>query len=216
MVSRLKLSAWEIWDEQFTRRLSVEEYPISVLVDASTPFASMRVGLVLQNGGKIILDYAGTTIQDPSTGECLAGITSGRDITSITRQIKEMREIEQDKFKVIVEMMPQLVWTCTPDGYADSFNTRWENHTGQCEKDALGHGWLNVIHPDDIKDLMVIWKASVDTGSGFQFEYRMRRRDGVYRWMLARAAPFVDKATGNVNHWFGTDVPFPETPRVTC
>jgi hypothetical protein len=104
-----KLSAWEIWNKQFTKRLHVDEYPISVLVDTQTPFASIRIGLIVQEGRRIILDYTGATIRDPYTGEFLAGITTSRDIIGITHQIREIRELEQDRFRVIVEMMPQLV-----------------------------------------------------------------------------------------------------------
>jgi PAS domain S-box-containing protein len=95
------------------------------------------------------------------------------------------------------------VWIYTPDGYAESFNSRWKGYTGQYESGAIGHGWLDVIHLDDIADLMYIWKESVEIGKTFQFKCRMQRKDGVYRWMLAYATPFIDKETGAINHWFG-------------
>ena len=68
----------------------------------------------------------------------------------------------------------------------------------------MGHGWLDAVHPGDIDPLMEIWKTSVETGRPFQFEYRLRRKDGAYRWMLARAAPLINTATGTASQWFGT------------
>ena len=87
----------------------MEKYPLSVLVETQVPFSSMRVGMVLLDGSKIILECTGSAIRDPINGEFLAGMTTARDITSMAQQIREMRELEQNRFTVMLETMPQLV-----------------------------------------------------------------------------------------------------------
>ena len=71
-------------------------------------------------------------------------------------------------------------------------------------EESLGNKWAQSFHPDDIEDAFKQWQYSVETGNEFNVEYRCRRRDGEWRWMLGRALPLRDPKTGKMLKWFGT------------
>ena len=121
------VSKWHMWDETFTTRLDPSEYPISVLIRTQTPFSSRKIGMYdPATGGKLILDCLGEAIRDENTGEFLAGMITCRDITRVTNEINEIKEKDEQRFHLICDSMPQLIWTTTPDGMCDWFSQRWE------------------------------------------------------------------------------------------
>jgi PAS domain S-box-containing protein len=99
--------------------------------------------------------------------------------------------------------MPQLVFSTSPDGYADFHNQRFYEYTGSDPARSLRYGWLDALHPDDRQRARERWARSVETGEDYEIDYRLRRHDGVYRWFLGRALPTRD-ATGRIVRWFGT------------
>lgn len=124
------LTKWHVWDENFTTRLDPSEYPISVLVRTQTPFSSRILGLIdPENGCKLIFDCLGEAMRDEETGEFLAGIVTCRDITELTEnmneQINEIKEKDDQRFQLICDSMPQMIWTASPNGMPDWFSQRW-------------------------------------------------------------------------------------------
>jgi sigma-B regulation protein RsbU (phosphoserine phosphatase) len=104
---------------------------------------------------------------------------------------------------IMADSMPQLVFTCRPDGYADFFNRRWHEYTGLSMEASFGDGWMSSADPQDLPAVQARWARSVESGEDYELEYRVRRRDGEYRWFLARAFPWRDEG-GEVVRWFGT------------
>jgi PAS domain-containing protein len=120
------LSQWHAWDETFTDRLEPSEYPISVLLRTQTGFSSRKMGFIHpETGRKLVLDCLGEAIRDKDTGEFLAGMVTCRDITSMTEQIQELKEKDEQRFQLICDSMPQMIWTTTADGTHDWFSGRW-------------------------------------------------------------------------------------------
>ncbi len=107
------------------------------------------------------------------------------------------------EFKFVIDLMPQMVWATQPDGYHDFFNQRWYEFTGLSYEDTKDKGWSLVLHPDDYERTWKVWQKSLDTGTLYEIEYRMRKFDGTYNWFLARALPLMDDK-GNILKWFGT------------
>lgn len=198
------LDRWDMWNEDFTERLSIDEYPISILMRTETPFTSIRVGIFDANGERVVFDCVGEVIRDEGTGEFLAGVITGRDCTSMSKEITEIKEKDEERFKLICDTMPQLVWTAKPDGTVDFFNTRWYAYTGLTPEVCLREGWLNHIHPDDMPETSSRWKHSLSTGEPFVTEYRCRSKDGEWRWFLARALAVRHKESDEIEKWFGT------------
>ncbi|HEY7293980.1 MAG TPA: PAS domain S-box protein [Dehalococcoidia bacterium] len=123
----------------------------------------------------------------------------------LDRESAVRREAEENerRYQALAETMPQMVWSADRAGNIDYVNQRWYAYTGQRPGAALGNGWQAVLHPDDREACLAHWRSSVRTGKTFELEYRLRGRDGVYRWHLARALPVRD-GDGEIQRWFGT------------
>jgi PAS domain S-box-containing protein len=114
-----------------------------------------------------------------------------------------LRESEA-QFRAITDSMPQLVWSAQADGTDDYYNSRWFEYTGLTPESNGELGWSQVLHPDDRERAWNRWLAALEQGIPYEDEYRLRRRDGIYRWVLERAMPIRDEATGSVVRWLGT------------
>ncbi len=108
------------------------------------------------------------------------------------------------RFRQVTESLPQLIWTCAPDGHCDYLSPQWLQYTGQGEAEQLGYGWLELLHPDDRARTLTDWQATVASGARFEIEFRIRRHDGAYRWFRTLAVPLRD-AAGQVVKWFGSN-----------
>lgn len=109
-----------------------------------------------------------------------------------------------EHFKQIAEAIPQLVWTCLPDGACDYLSRQWEEYTGIPMSPQLGFNWLeSVIHSDDRKRTLDHWMGAVAGLHPYDIEYRIRRHDGEFRWFKTRGTPIKNKE-GLITYWFGT------------
>lgn len=107
------------------------------------------------------------------------------------------------QWQALIDSMPQIVWVTRPDGWHVHFNRNWIAYTGRTLEESLGFGWNPPFHPEDRARAAELWTESVRTGEPYEIEYRLRRHDGVYHWMLGRAVPLRD-ASGRIETWFGT------------
>ncbi len=136
-------------------------------------------------------------------GEFLGYVGSVLDITDRRRTEEALRDSEA-RFRVLTESLPQLVWTCLPDGSCDYLSTQWVQYTGQPEAEQLGLSWIDrVIHTDDRQRTLAHWLGAVAGRHPYDIEYRIRAADGTYRWFQTRGVPLRD-AAGNIVKWFGT------------
>jgi len=111
--------------------------------------------------------------------------------------------MHEQRWRDLTEALPQLVWSATPDGACDYFSAQWTEHTGVPEPDLLGWRWLETLHPDDREHTRKFWLESVAEHHPYDIEYRVRRRDGEYRWFKTRGVPIRD-TDGNIVKWFGS------------
>ena len=110
-----------------------------------------------------------------------------------TRGEKELREI--------VDTIPAMTVTITADGRDAFIGRRFSEYSGLSEEEARGSGWRVTVHPDDLDLYLRIWRASLASGEPAEFETRVRRADGEYRWFLARAVAQKDDR-GNILKWY--------------
>lgn len=85
--------------------------------------------------------------------------------------------------------LPLMLWTARPDLSCDYVSPAWLEFTGFARERALGQGWSRALHPEDLARWLDACVRAFDDQAPFSLEYRLRRRDGEYRWMLDRAAP---------------------------
>ncbi len=123
-------------------------------------------------------------------------------LAELERRAKALHDSET-RYRMLAETLPQLVWTCLPDGSCDYLSRQWTDYTGIPEHDQLGKRWLDVLHPDDRDRTDAHWMGAVAGRHSYDIDYRIRRRDGAYRWFKARGTPVRDEV-GATAYWFGT------------
>ena len=198
------LSRFDIYSEDFSRRLTSEEYPIARLCNERTPFKNWKIGLKLANGELKSFDVSGDSVYDGKTDDFQGGLLAFRDVTEYRNIIKAQNEQNEQQFQLVCDTLPQLLWTADPMGRHDWFSRRWYEYTGLNSEDCLGEGWQHSFHSDDLLVAKEKWEHSLKTGDEYCVEYRCRRYDGQWRFMLGLAVPLRDKRTGKIQKWFGS------------
>ena len=118
-------------------------------------------------------------------------------------QAQEAFRESESAFATLANLVPQLVWMCTPDGLNVYFNQRWVEYTGLTLEESYGRGWNTPFHPDDKQAAWDAWNHATQTGENYRVESRLRAADGNYRWFLMLGEP-LRNAQGSVVRWFGT------------
>lgn len=117
---------------------------------------------------------------------CLLSVVN--DITDRKRVTEAIRESEE-RFRMVADSAPVLIWMADAENNGTYFNRAWLEFTGGNLDEERGSGWLDHIHPDDRPRVMADCNAYVRKRAMFAMEFRMRRHDGVYRWMLDQGVP---------------------------
>src|SRR6202795_3341016 len=107
--------------------------------------------------------------------------------------------------ELLVDSIPALIHTARPDGYLDYFNKPWLEYLGVTLDKVAGWNWTAHVHPEDIEGILAKWRACLATGEIFEYETRVRRANGEYRWMFHRKVPLRD-ANGKIVKWYGSSL----------
>ena len=99
-----------------------------------------------------------------------------------------LRESEEH-FRAMADCAPVMIWVSGPDKLWTFFNKLWLDFTGRSMEQEIGNGWADGIHPEDLNDCFVTYSSSFDAHRDFRMEYRLRRADGEYRWILDYGTP---------------------------
>jgi len=111
--------------------------------------------------------------------------------------------------QLLVDSIPALIHTARPDGYLDYFNKPWLEYLGVTLDKVTGWNWTAFVHPEDVEGTLAKWRACLATGETFEYETRVRRANGEYRWMFHRKVPLRD-ADGNIVKWYGSSLDIDE------
>jgi diguanylate cyclase (GGDEF)-like protein/PAS domain S-box-containing protein len=109
----------------------------------------------------------------------------------------------QDHHRNTIELSPVVTWTASPRGEVDDASPTWFAMVGLSREQALGYGWTQAVHPDDLPAAFEQWAVCLPTGRALDVEYRWRLLEGNYHWFRARAQPVRD-AEGRIIRWYGT------------
>jgi PAS domain S-box-containing protein len=140
-----------------------------------------------------------------NAGEDLVAVTTfaltAVIITSLVGRARRLGEAAalKDQLQVIIDTIPAMVWSNSPDGSADFLNKRFRDYTGLSLEEGRGWVWMDALHPDDraAND----WRAALAAGEPFEKEARLRRADGEYRRFLLRFAPLRNERK-SVVEWY--------------
>ena len=134
-----------------------------------------------------------------------------RDITERRRTERALRESEA-RFRVLADTAPVLIWMSDVTGGCTYFNRPWLEFTGRSLAEELGDGWTEGVHPDDRAACLARYREAFERRESFQMEYRLRRRDGEYRWIFDSGCP-RHAADGEFEGFIGTCIDLTEHRR---
>jgi len=127
------------------------------------------------------------------------------------RAERALRESEE-RFRRMVDRSPILLWTIRADATLDYFNHSCVEFTGLPMEKLLEDGWLQAVHPDDLDYCLRSYLPAIEARTPFSFEYRVRRADGAYRWLLASGVPKYGP-DGSYEGYVGCDVDITESKK---
>lgn len=154
--------------------------------------------LVARDGCKVPIEDSAAPIRNPS-GQIIGAVMVFHDVSE--RRVKEMAlERSEQRFRLLGEVVPQLLWTTDALGNMEYMNERWTVYTGRATNDI---NWDAVVHPDDFARTLTAWQTSLASGTPYEAETRMRRYDGSYRWFVSRAVPLRDDED-RIVRWYGS------------
>lgn len=125
-----------------------------------------------------------------------------RDISQ-RKQAEDALKASEARFRELLECLPQLILTCTPEGACDYLSPQWVAYTGMAAELQLSSGWLEQLHPDDRSMTIERWDAAVGSKAPLDIEFRIRSADGQYRWFRSQATP-IHGDDGRVVKWLRT------------
>jgi PAS domain S-box-containing protein len=111
--------------------------------------------------------------------------------------------LRDELYRPILETIPHVVWTASPDGSPTYLNRRGVELIGVSADQLSGWSWLQLLHPEDVDRSRHSWESALRSGTEYVNEYRLRQADGRYRWYLAKAAP-LRGPDGAAKGWIGT------------
>ena len=135
----------------------------------------------------------------------------GTNITERKKTEERLRKSE-GRHRLYVEVAGQLDWTTDSEGEVVEDMPSWSNFTGQTFQEIQGSGWSDALHPDDLEDTLIVWRQATNEKRNYETEYRIRRKDGIYRHFMARGVP-VFNADGTIREWVGTCIDITDRKR---
>ena len=134
-------------------------------------------------------------------GKIVRWFGTNTDITAARDAEAEIRQSEA-RFRSLITATAQIVWTTDANGAFAAVQPAWESFTGQPFGEYQQSGWIKAVHEDDCEATVAQWEAALAAQTPFEIEHRLRRADGVFRYMLVRAVP-VRAADDSVREWVG-------------
>jgi PAS domain S-box-containing protein len=130
--------------------------------------------------------------------------------SSIAKDVRERkheatRRESEERFQLVTNTAPVMIWISDVDKLCTYVNQRWLDFTGRPLEEQLGNGWSEGVHPDDLTHCLDKYTRAFDRRELFQVEYRIRRCDGQYRWLLDSGVPRFD-ADGSFAGYIGSAI----------
>ncbi len=166
---------------------------------------ALEIPLLLhQDSGKLQQGFFNFIYQPIRNGhqENVGVLVLAMDVTTQVLARQSLLESEE-RFRLLANSMPQMVWTSRADGSVDYCSRGWTDFTGRTESDLLGQAWMKSVHPDDLDYVIQTWTRARESKEIFSCEYRLQGQTAIYHWFLARAVPVFNEQR-EIAKWYGT------------
>jgi PAS domain S-box-containing protein len=183
-------------DDRFLVDLQAESYwGIALFDTAGTPIGVLCIlddkPLVDRSSNEAILRVfaarAAAELERQQALEALQKLNQELEVR-IEKRTADLRESEA-RFRVMADSAPVLIWVSNTEGLCNFLNQGWLNFTGRTLAEEIGNGWLEDLHTEDLDRFLDIYISNFNNKKNFQIEYRLRRVDGQYRWILNTGTP---------------------------
>jgi PAS domain S-box-containing protein len=145
----------------------------------------------LHKSGKVLHgECSGSLIRD-AHGKGRYFVAEVLDITQRKRANQDLIESEQ-RFRLVANSAPVLIWMAGTDKLCTFFNKCWLDFTGRTIGQEMGEGWAQGVHPADLEHCLSVYSGAFDARVDFEMEYRLRRYDGTYRWVVDYGVPRIE------------------------
>jgi PAS domain S-box-containing protein len=101
--------------------------------------------------------------------------------------------LSRNEYRTLVEQAPIMIWRSNTTAECDYFNDRWLQFRGRTMEQESGNQWAEGVHPEDFERCLSTYLDAFGNREPFEMEYRLKRHDGEYRWILDRGAPFFNE-----------------------
>jgi len=152
--------------------------------------------LVARDGGERIWLYRNVLYEEPGAPPRVLG--HAQDITERVRAEEALKESER-RFRNMADTAPVFLWVCDTEGQCEFVNKAWLDFSGRTLEQELA-GWVEGMHPEDRERCLTDFMGAVARRESFRAEYRMRRADGEYRWILDTGTPRFNSAGQYAGH----------------
>jgi PAS domain S-box-containing protein len=155
---------------------------------AGEPMTGVEIEKPPQSGGDAQTLLASYQPVKDEAGEVIGVSVAVMDITERKRIEKSLSDVK-DHYRSLVRLGPHVPWVLNLKGEVIEASDRWEIITGQPLTEALGDGWLQMLHPEDVPGTRDAIRACLSTGAAIDIRYRVRNGHGTWQWMRSRGAP---------------------------
>ncbi len=163
-----------------------------------------------KDGSEIYVSLLAVAVTTGS-GEHVVNYAIYRDITERKLAEERMRESEA-RFQAMADTAPVLIWMTGTDGLCNYFNKPWLDFTGRTTEQEVGMGWIQGVHPDDVQACFDGFLPAFHARKPFRMEYRLRRADGEYRWVIESGIPRYTGA-GEFAGYIGSNIDITDLKR---
>ena len=171
------------------------------------------IGEILRNGEvrdreMVMKDKSGRVFWGSYTAVVIE-IRGEKHLLSLVSDIGERKKVQEalkeseERFRLLAENAPVLIWEAAPDARCTYFNKTWLEFTGRSLEQELDDGWTRDIHPDDVERCRETYRSALKARRKFTMEYRLRRRDGEYGWIVDTGVPRLS-SDGELIGYIGT------------
>jgi PAS domain S-box-containing protein len=194
---------------------SPEDVPDAAERSTLQQFGTMsRVAIPLWIEGRVVggIGFATTRRQRQWSAEMLSQLQLVAQVLSgalARKHAATALRASEERFRSVADDAPVMIWISGPDGKCTWLNRRWLEFVGEPLEHQIGNGWTGAIHAEDRGGCVRTYETAFDARRPFSMEYRLRRHDGEWRWVLERGGPSY-AADGSFSGFIGSCIDITE------
>ncbi|MEP0799458.1 PAS domain S-box protein [Funiculus sociatus] len=175
------------WQFIFASDIKAVNSTMARLIDSSEQRNVSRNRNYTKDGSVVYCEWYNSALLDES-GKLVSLLSLVLDVTERKKMEEALRESEQ-RFRTMADTVPAMIWVAEVNGVSTFFNKAWLDFTGRSLEQELNNGWMESIHPDDLYSFIDTYYSAFHDRKQVQAEYRLRRADGNYRWVIDMGIP---------------------------